>query len=131
MNRIRYFLAKTLIRLIRKCRLIYEKINLCYLRGEFRHLGRRPLIELPFSTMNPQCISIGDDFIARPGVTLRAYTSYEEKKFDPVLLIGHNVHLAAGSLINCTNRIEIRDHAGIGVGSKLMDHAHGLPGYED
>ena len=131
MNKIKYFFSKIVVRLIHRSKQIYERITLCYLRGEFKNIGSNALIEFPSNIMNPQCISIGDNFTARAGLKLRAYTSFAEKEHDPVLIIGNNVHLATDCTINCTHRIEIRDNAAIGAGSKVMDHAHGLPGYED
>ncbi len=131
MNSVKLFLARTTVRIVNKLHQIYTRINLYKLRGEFRHLGSNALIETPSSIMNPQCISIGDDFIARSGVKLRAYTTYEETPLDPVIIIGNNVHLAADCTINCTHRIEIGNNTGLGVGSKVMDHMHGLPDYSD
>ncbi|MHA4809113.1 acyltransferase [Flavitalea flava] len=131
MNKVKHFLARILIRLVQKLVKIYSDIYLFQLKGEFRHIGRNATIELPIKIMNPQCISIGDNFTARSGVKLRAYTSYEDATFTPTLQIGNNVHLATDCVINCTHRIEIGNNSGLGVGTKVMDHAHGLPGYED
>lgn len=131
MSKATYFLAKSAVRVIQKINSVYSKINVFHLRGEFKQLGRNALIENPSSIMNPHCISIGDNFTARSGLKLRAYTSYEDVAFTPVLTIGNNVHLATDCTINCTHRIDIRDNAALGAGSKVMDHMHGLPGYED
>lgn len=117
--------------MVQRLHQVYAQINLYKLKGEFRHMGSNALIEGPSNVMNPQCISIGNNFTARSGLKLRAYTSWEDTVFNPVLLIGNNVHLATDVTINCTHRIEIHDNAAIGASSKVMDHAHGLPGYED
>jgi len=124
-------LAKVTVKLAVRLRQAYERINLNYLRGEFRHLGAHAHIEFPTTIMNPQCISIGDNFTARAGVKLRAYTSFAGVDHSPDLSIGNNVHLAADCTINCTHRVTIGDNSGLGVGSKVMDHMHGLPGFED
>ena len=131
MNSVKYFLATITVRVVQRLHRTYEKINLYHLRRQFKHLGHNALIETPSQIMNPQCMSIGDNLIIRAGVKLRAYTSYEGDPFDPVITIGHNVHLAADVVINCTHRIDIGDNSGLGVGTKVMDHMHGLPDYSD
>lgn len=131
MKKLRFLAAKSIVRIVRKTRQTYEKITLCYLRGEFKHLGKNAIIEYSSSVMNPHCISIGDNFTARSGVSIRAYTSFAEKDHDPVIIIGDNVHLATGCIVNCTNRIEIRKNAALGVGSKVMDHMHGEADFSD
>jgi acetyltransferase-like isoleucine patch superfamily enzyme len=131
MNKLTYYLAGVIVRTIQKLHRIYDKINLYHLRHQFKRLGSNALIETPSQVMNPQCISIGDDFIARAGVKLRAYTTYEGDPLNPEITIGNNVHLAADVVINCTHRIDIGNNTGLGVGTKVMDHMHGLPDYSD
>lgn len=131
MNKTKHFLAKVIVKLIEKVHRSYEKINLYYLRGEFRRLGANAHIERRVGIMNPQCISIGDNFTARSGANIRAFTSWEDTAFTPVFLIGNNVHLATDCTINCTHRIEIGNNCGLGVGSKVMDHMHGHPEFQD
>ena len=131
MSSINRFLAGLTVRMVERVNTMYGRIKLYHLRGQFKSIGSNAVIENPSSIMNPQCISIGDNFIARSGLKMRAYTSYEEAQYTPELIIGNNVHFAADVTINCVARITIGDNAGIGVNSKLMDHAHGLPGYED
>lgn len=131
MNKTKHFLASVAVRTVQKLHHTYAQINLYKLKGEFKHIGSNACIEGPSNVMNPQCISIGDNFTARSGLNLRAYTSWEDTVFHPVLTIGNNVHLAADCTINCIHRIDIRDNTAIGVNTKVMDHAHGLPGYED
>lgn len=131
MNKASHFFAKVIVKMVQQLHRTYAQINLYKLKGEFKHIGANPLIEWPSNIMNPQCISIGDNFELRAGVKLRAYTGWEDMDFNPEIIIGNNVHLAADCTINCLNRVEIHDHSGIGANSKIMDHAHGLPGYED
>jgi len=131
MNKTKHFLAKVTVKMVQKVHHTYAQINLYKLKGEFKRIGSNALIEGPSNIMNPQCISIGDNFTARSGLKLRAYTAWENTVLNPVLVIGNNVHLAADCTINCTHHIEIHDNAAIGASTKVMDHAHGLPGYED
>src|SRR6186713_1793133 len=118
MNKATHFLAKVAVKIVEKLYHTYERINLYKLRGEFRRIGSNALIEGPSHIMNPQCISIGNNFIARSGLKMRAYTGYDDTVFDPEIVIGNNVHLAADVTINCTHRIEIHDHSGIGANGK-------------
>ena len=131
MNKATYFFANITVRVVEKLHRTYDKVNLYRLKGQFKSIGRNALIETPSQFMNPQCMSIGDNLIVRAGVKVRAYTTYEDAPFHPVITIGDNVHLAADVVINCTHRIEIGDNSGLGVGTKVMDHAHGLPDYTD
>src|ERR1700761_5560599 len=131
MNKVKHFLAKATVRLVEKLNMTYAKINLYRLRGEFKSIGANAVIENSCSFMNPQCMTIGDDFTARSGLKLRAYTSYEDIEYNPVIRIGNNVHFAVDVTINCLERIEIGNHSGIGANSKLMDHMHGVPDYTD
>ena len=131
MNKAAHLLAKGIIKVVERTKQVYEKINLYRLSGEFKRIGSHAVIENPCSIMNPQCIAIGDHFIAREGLKMRAYTSYEDARYTPEITIGNHVHFAADVTINCLDRIRIGNYSGIGVNSKLMDHAHGLPGYED
>jgi acetyltransferase-like isoleucine patch superfamily enzyme len=131
MNRLNHFLAKCVVRLVEKTKQTYEKINLYYLRGELGRLGSNAYIEFPATVMHPACMSIGNNFTARSGLKIRGYTSFAGAHYTPVIVIGDNVHLATDVTINSTHRIEIGDNTAIGAGTKLMDHMHGLPGYED
>lgn len=131
MSSVKYIFAKTCVRMVDKIRRMYEKTSIHYWKKEFKHLGANPHIEYPASIMNPQCISIGDNFTGRSGFKLRAYTSFAGIPHDPAIIIGNNVHLAVDCTINATHRIEIRDNAALGVGSKVMDHMHGQADFSD
>lgn len=131
MSKVSFYFAKAVVGTVRKVTSVYEKVNVHYLRGAFKHLGRNICIEFPATVMNPQRISIGDHFTARPGLKLRAYTSFAGVEHNPSIFIGNGVHLAADCTISATYRIEIHDNAALGAGSKVMDHMHGLPGFED
>jgi acetyltransferase-like isoleucine patch superfamily enzyme len=131
MNKMKHFLAKAIVKVVEKVLRSYEKVNLYYLRGEFKHIGANAHIERRVGVMNPQCISIGNNFTARSGAMIRAFTSWEDKTFTPEFLIGDGVHLAIDCTINCTHRIEIGNNCGLGVGSKVMDHMHGHPEFQD
>jgi len=131
MSKLSYTLARLTVRIVEKINRTYSRINQHRLTAEFRHLGSHALIESPISVMNPGCMSIGDHFIARSGVKIRAYTEFIGMQFQPSITFGDHVHLAADVTINCLESITIGNHSGIGVGSSIMDHMHGLPNYED
>jgi acetyltransferase-like isoleucine patch superfamily enzyme len=127
----KYFIARTIVRVVQKLDGLYARLNVRRLRHELKRLGKNAIIENPAFFMNPQHISIGDNFTARAGAKVRAYTSYEKDEYTPELIIGNGVHLAADVTINCVDRIVIGNNSGLGAGSKVMDHAHGLANYED
>ncbi len=131
MSKLTRWMAKAVVRVVDRIKAIYEQINLHYLKGEFKHIGSNAIIEYPSHIMNPQCISIGNDFTGRAGLRLRAYTDFVGLKHTPEVTIGNNVHLAMDVVINCTHRIVLEDNVSIGVGSKLMDHMHGQPDFSD
>jgi len=127
----KYFVARAIVRVVQKMDLFYARLNVHRLRRELKRLGRNAVIENPAYFMNPEHISIGDNFTARAGVKLRAYTCYEDDLYTPSLVIGNNVHLATDCTINCIDKITIGDDSALGAGSKVMDHAHGLASFED
>lgn len=80
--------------------------------------------------INPQFISLGDNFYAEFNLGLQAWTEYGEQKFSPEITIGNNVSMMENCQISCCNKIVIGDGVLFGANVFITDNFHGDSSFE-
>lgn len=94
-------------------------------------VGEKCVVKHPYYLHGPQYISIGNNFIAGPGLRVEAYDKFYEQIFQPVIIIGENVVVNFNLHIGAINRIEIGDDVLIGSNVLITDHSHGCLSTEE
>lgn len=102
-----------------------------YYSKRFRACGSNLNLSWPITIMGPQAMSIGDNFIARKNLKLRAFTDFNSQVFSPEIIVGNNVNIETDCHIACINKITIGDNVLIASGVFISDHSHGEPDYID
>ena len=95
----------------------------CEPRGLLQRPGRisRRAVDSP-ATEN---ISIGQNFSALSCFRIETFTSYENRTYNPKLIIGNNVSFNNDCHIGCINRIEIGNNVLGASRIYITDHYHG------
>ncbi len=70
-------------------------------------------------------VEIGNDFSSQEGLWLGTYSSYGGKQYDPIILIGNNVHFSRNCHIGAINKVIIEDNVLLGSNVLINDHSHG------
>ncbi len=125
------FFSKILVYLVQKISSVYAKAFLCKLKREFYSIGNNSVIEYPFYLLGASHITIGNDFTARKRLKLRAFTTFNNQQFTPIIRIGDYVSIETDCHISCINEVIIGDHVLIASGVYISDHAHGKPDFSD
>jgi len=108
-----------------------NKIVLHNFISTLKSSGNNIVIEFPFDFMNSSCISIGNQFVARKNMKIRAFKEFGNFSFDPEIIIGNNVSIETDCHIGCINKVIIGNNVLIASGVYINDHFHGLPDYSD
>lgn len=83
-----------------------------------------------YSVLNPQYISIGENFWASHRFRIEAIDEYENQMFHPEIKIGKNVNFNTDIHIGCINKIEIGDNCLFASRIYITDHDHGTTDYD-
>ena len=94
-------------------------------RRKFASVGVNSFIEWPFLLNGPENISIGQNFSALSCFRIETFTSYENRTYNPKLIIGNNVSFNNDCHIGCINRIEIGNNVLGASRIYITDHYHG------
>ena len=105
------------------CNKYYSKV--------FRVCGSNLNLSWPINILGSQAISIGDNFIARKNLKIRAFTQFNSQVFSPQIIVGNNVNIETDCHIGCINQIIIGDNVLIASGVYISDHSHGELDYRD
>ena len=111
---------------------IVNRVKMAYdtriLNGTVRQLktcGRNFNIQSKFTIINPQYISIGDNFSSLYNLRLEAIDIFESEKYTPELKIGNNFICNTDVHIGCIERIIIGDNVLLASRIYISDHSHG------
>lgn len=91
----------------------------------FKQIGENYCITHPNTIINPQYISIGDNFISGYNFRIEAWDSYMGLSYSPNIIIGNNVCFNTDCHVGSINRIEIGNNVLIGSRVLITDHDHG------
>lgn len=108
-----------------------NKLILVKLQTALKSLGCGAIIEYPIITLGLENISIGNNFISRKNLKLRAFTSFNDQNFTPHIEIGNNVFIETDCHIACINHIKIGNNVLIASRVYISDHVHGVLDYSD
>lgn len=87
--------------------------------------GKSLYIEEPFYIQGEAFISIGDRFLAKPGLRIDCFHSFNGQQFSPKLTIGNNVLINYSCHIGVINEVTIGNDVLFGSRVLVTDHAHG------
>jgi acetyltransferase-like isoleucine patch superfamily enzyme len=91
----------------------------------FKAIGNNPNLPVQIALINPQYITIGQQFSAMYNLRLEAWDTYKDEKFTPAINIGDNVSLGTDVHIGCINKITIGNNVLMGSRIYISDHSHG------
>jgi acetyltransferase-like isoleucine patch superfamily enzyme len=97
----------------------------------FKKTGNGMSIRLPCRIINPQFISIGENFHSLNDLRLEAICEYEGVQYFPQIIIGNNVNINASCHIACIDRVSIGNNVLIASNVYISDHSHGKTSKED
>lgn len=112
---------------IRKLSCLINKIILFFQLRKFLFVGKKINISYGRIFINPQHISLGNNFYAGKGLKLSTWPVYHKKLtgYTPNLIIGNNVSIMDYVNISCLNKIVIEDGCLIGDFVYISDNNHG------
>lgn len=95
------------------------------IKRQFKHLGANCNISFPNRIINPQYISIDDNFSCLWNFRIEAIDEYAGVKFNPEIIIGRNVSINSDVHIGCINKVVIGDNVLLASRIYISDHSHG------
>ena len=95
------------------------------LKKKFKFFGSDGDIQPPHRILNPQYISIGNNFSSLYNLRLEAIDYYYSKRHFPDLVIGDNVIVHTDVHIGAINKIVIGNNVLIASRVYINDHSHG------
>ena len=102
----------------------YSKLKFCF-------IGKNVSIAENAIIMNPQYISIGDNFVSMYNLRIEAWDKYREQEFSPEIKIGNNVIVNTDVHIGCINKIIIGNNVLLASRIYISDHSHGQVNNEE
>jgi acetyltransferase-like isoleucine patch superfamily enzyme len=96
-----------------------------WIKSQFKSFGKHGLIQKKMYLKGGKYIIIGDKFYACPRIRLEAWDSYNNEKYNPLVVIGDNVSINSDCHIACINGIYIGDNVLIAGKVFITDHFHG------
>lgn len=94
-------------------------------KRNFKYVGKNVFVGLNSRIVNPQNITIGDNFCAEDNFRIEALTDYLTYTYEPKILVGNNVFFGNRCRLGCINEITIDDNCLIGSNVYITDHFHG------
>lgn len=132
MKKLKVFLFKKLADLVFKITesgYYSDKRSLKHLES-FSNIGDNCSFHPESSILNPQYISIGNNFRASWKLRLEAIDEYKGQKFFPQVIIGDNVSFNTDVHIGCIRRVQIGNNCLFASRIFISDHDHGDTSYE-
>lgn len=77
---------------------------------------------------NGECIEIGKNVNINDYAVFAPLKSYNDKTYNPKIIIGNNVHIGTQNRFGCMDEIKIEDNVLFAAFVHVTDHSHG---YED
>jgi lipopolysaccharide O-acetyltransferase len=108
---------------IHSFRAVRTRLNSILLARSFA--VKKLYIESPFRINGRRSITIGENFAAGPGLWLEAISHYNDRTYNPEVIIGTNVSLSHNVHIAATTYVEIGSDVLVGSRVLITDHNHG------
>lgn len=104
---------------------IAKQIEWNYYKKRLANIGKNSQIGQNFSIINPDGISIGDNFRGGCDIALWSWNAVNIKGDDCKLIIKNNVSITDRCIISAANRIEIGNGCLLGRDTFITDNSHG------
>lgn len=104
---------------------ITKQIEWNYYKKRLANIGKNSQIGQNFSIINPDGISIGDNFSGGCDIALWSWNAVNIKGDDCKLIIKNNVSITDRCVISAANRIEIGNGCLLGRDTFITDNSHG------
>lgn len=104
---------------------IAKQIEWNYYKKRLANIGKNSQIGQNFSIINPDGISIGDNFSGGCDIALWSWNAVNIKGDDCKLIIKNNVSITDRCIISADNRIEIGNGCLLGRNTFITDNSHG------
>lgn len=104
---------------------IAKQIEWNYYKKRLANIGKNSQIGQNFSIINPDGISIGDNFSGGCDIALWSWNAINIKGDDCKLIIKNNVSITDRCIISAANRIEIGNGCLLGRDTFITDNSHG------
>lgn len=104
---------------------IAKQIEWNYYKKRLANIGKNSQIGQNFSIINPDGISIGDNFSGGCDIALWSWNAVNIKGDDCKLIIKNNVSITDRCIISAANRIEIGNGCLLGGDTFITDNSHG------
>lgn len=103
---------------------IAKQIEWNYYKKRLANIGKNSQIGQNFSIINPDGISIGDNFSGGCDIALWSWNAVNIKGDDCKLIIKNNVSITDRCIISAANRIEIGNGCLLGRDTFITDNSH-------
>lgn len=104
---------------------IAKQIEWNYYKKRLANIGKNSQIGQNFSIINPDGISIGDNFSGGCDIALWSWNAVNIKGDDCKLIFKNNVSITDRCIISAANRIEIGNGCLLGRDTFITDNSHG------
>lgn len=104
---------------------IAKQIEWNYYKKRLANIGKNSQIGQNFSIINPDGISIGENFSGGCDIALWSWNAVNIKGDDCKLIIKNNVSITDRCIISAANRIEIGNGCLLGRDTFITDNSHG------
>ena len=104
---------------------IAKQIEWNYYKKRLANIGKNSQIGQNFSIINPDGLSIGDNFSGGCDIALWSWNAVNIKGNDCKLIIKNNVSITDRCIISAANRIEIGNGCLLGRDTFITDNSHG------
>ena len=104
---------------------IAKQIEWNYYKKRLANIGKNSQIGQNFSIINPDGISIGDNFSGGCDIALWSWNAVNIKGDDCKLIIKNNVSITDRCIISAANRMEIGNGCLLGRDTFITDNSHG------
>lgn len=92
---------------------------------KFGKVSKSANIKKPLIVKNVKNVFIGDNVFAEPGLRIQTYSSYNQQKFNPKIVIGNGVVMSQFVEIIATDELIIEDDVAIGQFAMINTNIHG------
>lgn len=93
--------------------------------------GKRVVACRTLTVRNPKHFVIGDYCYFGPDCRIEAWNQYNDKHYNPEIIIGRDVRINSTCHIGAINKIVIGDECLLGSHVMIIDHSHGRNEYEE
>ena len=113
-------------KIIKLFRILYADIKLNKARK-----GKRVVACRKLNVRNPEYFAIGDYCYFGSDCRIEAWNKYNDRNYNPEIIIGRDVRINSTCHIGAINKIVIGDECLLGSHVMIIDHSHGKNEFEE